>query len=200
MLDNYETLNVGQKNTFRDCANKLISYTFLARDKEDNKEDYYFVVSFQSLFEEFFSILGYELEVDQSLGTIMLTSETNNNFLRLNRDNTVVLLILRLLYSERLKETTLNNNIVVNVEDIQSKYNYLEIKQRINKTDLVKALRLFRKYNLIEVIGLKDALVANTKVVLMPTLLQAIKVSDINEVDAAISNIVGEVEADEKTN
>ncbi len=194
MLDGYQSLNVSQKNTFRECANKLISYTFLARDKEDNKEDYYFVVSFQSLFEEFFSILGYEIEIDQALGTIMLSSDNNSNVLRLNRDNTVVLLILRLLYSERLKETTLNSNIVINVEDIQNKYNYLEIKQRINKTDLVKALRTFRKYNLIEVIGLKDALVANTKVVLMPTILQAIKVSDINEVDAAISNIIGEVE------
>ncbi len=194
MLDGYQSLNVSQKNTFRECANKLISYTFLARDKEDNKEDYYFVVSFQSLFEEFFSILGYEIEIDQALGTIMLSSDNNSNVLKLNRDNTVVLLILRLLYSERLKETTLNSNIVINVEDIQNKYNYLEIKQRINKTDLVKALRTFRKYNLIEVIGLKDALVANTKVVLMPTILQAIKVSDINEVDAAISNIIGEVE------
>lgn len=197
MLDSYQTLSVGQKNTFRECANKLISYTFLARDKDDNKEEYYFVVSFQSLFEEFFEVLGYELEVDQALGTIMLTSETNSNVLKLNRDNTVVLLILRTLYSERLKETTLNNNIVISVEDIQNKYNYLELKQRINKTDLVKALRLFRKYNLIEVIGLKDALVANTKVVLMPTILQAVKVSDINEVDSAISNIVGEVEHEE---
>jgi hypothetical protein len=194
MLDGYQSLNVSQKNTFRECANKLISYTFLARDKEDNKEDYYFVVSFQSLFEEFFSILGYEIEIDQALGTIMLSSDNNSNVLRLNRDNTVVLLILRLLYSERLKETTLNNNIVINVEDIQNKYNYLEVKKRLNKTDLVKALRLFRKYNLIEVVGLKDALVANTKVVLLPTLLCAIKTSDINEVHQTISNIVSEVE------
>lgn len=194
MLDGYQSLNVSQKNTFRECANKLISYTFLARDKEDNKEDYYFVVSFQSLFEEFFSILGYEIEIDQALGTIMLSSDNNSNVLRLNRDNTVVLLILRLLYSERLKETTLNSNIVINVEDIQNKYNYLEVKKRLNKTDLVKALRLFRKYNLIEVVGLKDALVANTKVVLLPTLLCAIKTSDINEVHQTISNIVSEVE------
>jgi hypothetical protein len=87
MLDGYQSLNVSQKNTFRECANKLISYTFLARDKEDNKEDYYFVVSFQSLFEEFFSILGYEIEIDQALGTIMLSSDNNSNVLRLNRDN-----------------------------------------------------------------------------------------------------------------
>jgi len=195
MLDEYEPMSVSQKNSFKSVANSLLSNTFLCRDKADNKEDYYFVLSFKNLFDEFFGILGYTIEIDQALGTVMLVGETSSNVLKLKRDDTIVLLILRLLYSENLKETTINNNIVINVEDIQNKYNYLEVKKRINKTDLVKALRLFRRYNLIEVVGLKDALVANTKVVLLPTLLCAIKTSDINEVHQAISGIVSEVEA-----
>ena len=155
------------------------------------------MLSYQKLFSEFFEIIGYTLDIDQALGTIKLDSGDNSNVIRLSRDNTVILLILRLLYSEAMKDTTLNNNVIVNVEDIQDKYNYLEIKQKLNKTDLVKALRLFRKYNLIEVIGLKDALVANTKVILLPTLLKAIEVSDITYVNEQISNIIGEVEHEE---
>lgn len=197
MLDEFENLNQTQKNKFKDCANQLISYTFLCRDKENNKEDYYFVLSYQKLFSDFFEIIGYTLEIDQALGTIKLASSDSSNIIRLSRDNTVLLLILRLLYSEAMKETTLNNNVIVNVEDIQNKYNYLEIKQKLNKTDLVKALRLYRKYNLIEVIGLKDALVANTKVILLPTLLKAIEVSDITYVNEQISNIIGEVDNEE---
>jgi hypothetical protein len=200
MLDEYQNLNQTQQNTFKDVANKLLSNTFLCRDKADNKESYYFVVSFKSLFEEFFNMLGDTVEVDQNLGTVQLISQFNSSTLKLNRDQTVVLLILRILYSENLKETTLNNNIICNVEDIQNKYNYLEIKQHINKTDLVRALRLFRRLNLIEVIGLKDALVANTKVVLLPTLLCAIKTNDINEVHQAISRIVSEANINEETN
>jgi hypothetical protein len=194
MLNDYEQLNQTQKNTFKNVCNELLSNTFLCRDKADNKENFYFVLSFKGLFDEFFDILGYSIELDQALGTVMLVGETSSNILKLKRDDTIILLILRLLYSENLKETTINNNIIVNVEDIQNKYNYLEVKKRLNKTDLVKALRLFRKYNLIEVVGLKDALVANTKVVLLPTLLCAIKTSDINEVHQTISNIVSEVE------
>jgi len=197
MLDEFENLNQTQKNKFKDCANQLISYTFLCRDKENNKEDYYFVLSYQKLFSDFFEIIGYTLDIDQALGTIKLASSDSSNIIRLSRDNTVLLLILRLLYSEAMKETTLNNNVIVNVEDIQNKYNYLEIKQKLNKTDLVKALRLYRKYNLIEVIGLKDALVANTKVILLPTLLKAIEVSDITYVNEQISNIIGEVDNEE---
>lgn len=197
MLEEYDSLNQTEKNKFKDCANELISYTFLCRDKEDNKEDYYFVLGHQSLFANFFSIIGYELTIKQDLGILKITNENNSNILRLSRDNTVLLLILRLLYSESMKETSLNNNIIVNVEDIQNKYDYLEIKQRLNKTDLVKALRLFRKYNLIEVIGLKDQLVANTKVILLPTLLLAVEVSNISAVNDQISNIIGEVEHEE---
>lgn len=195
MLADYESFNSQQKHTFQHVANALLSNTFLCRDKADNKEDYYFALSFKSLFNEFFEILGYEVEIDQQLGTVMLVGDSASNVLKLKRDDTIVLLILRILYGENIKETTVNNNIVINVEDIQNKYNYLEVKKRINKTDLVKALRLFRKYNLIEVIGLKDALVANTKVVLLPTLLQAVKTSDINELHTQINHILSEVEA-----
>ena len=151
MLNDYEQLNQTQKNTFKNVCNELLSNTFLCRDKADNKENFYFVLSFKGLFDEFFDILGYSIELDQAQGTVMLVGETSSNVLKLKRDDTIILLILRLLYSENLKETTINNNIIVNVEDIQNKYNYLEVKKRLNKTDLVKALRLFRKYNLIEV-------------------------------------------------
>ena len=47
MLDSYERLTNVQKATFKDIANKLLASTFLARDKKDNKDNYYFVVSYK---------------------------------------------------------------------------------------------------------------------------------------------------------
>ena len=126
MLDSYENLNQTQKNTFREIANKLLANTFLARDKKDNKENYYFVVSFKEIFDEFFQILGYQLKLDQSLGAIMLTSDVNGGYVKLKRDETIILLILRLLFHEHLKETTLNENIVISIQDIHEKYNYIQ--------------------------------------------------------------------------
>lgn len=190
MLDSYERLTSVQKATFKDIANKLLASTFLARDKKDNKDNYYFVVSYKEVFDEFFAILGYEVKLDQGIGAIMLSSDQNTGFLKLRRDETIILLILRLLYHERLKETSLNENVVINILDIHEKYNYLEIKKRINKTDLVSALRLFRRFNLIETIG--DITMSNTKVVIMPTILYAINTEEITEVYNTISRIVSE--------
>lgn len=190
MLDSYERLTNVQKATFKDIANKLLASTFLARDKKDNKDNYYFVVSYKEVFDEFFAILGYEVKLDQGVGSIMLKSDQNTGFLKLRRDETIILLILRILYHERLKETSLNENAVITVLDIHEKYNFLEIKKRINKTDLVSALRLFRRFNLIETIG--DITMSNTKVVIMPTILYAINTEEITEVYNTVSRIVSE--------
>ena len=190
MLDSYERLTNVQKATFKDIANKLLASTFLARDKKDNKDNYYFVVSYKEVFDEFFAILGYEVKLDQGVGSIMLKSDQNTGFLKLRRDETIILLILRILYHERLKETSLNENVVITVLDIHEKYNFLEIKKRINKTDLVSALRLFRRFNLIETIG--HITMSNTKVVIMPTILYAINTEEITEVYNTVSRIVSE--------
>lgn len=190
MLDSYERLTNVQKATFKDIANKLLASTFLARDKKDNKDNYYFVVSYKEVFDDFFAILGYEVKLDQGVGSIMLKSDQNTGFLKLRRDETIILLILRILYHERLKETSLNENVVITVLDIHEKYNFLEIKKRINKTDLVSALRLFRRFNLIETIG--DITMSNTKVVIMPTILYAINTEEITEVYNTVSRIVSE--------
>ena len=190
MLDSYERLTNVQKATFKDIANQLLASTFLARDKKDNKDNYYFVVSYKEVFDEFFAILGYEVKLDQGVGSIMLKSDQNTGFLKLRRDETIILLILRILYHERLKETSLNENVVITVLDIHEKYNFLEIKKRINKTDLVSALRLFRRFNLIETIG--DITMSNTKVVIMPTILYAINTEEITEVYNTVSRIVSE--------
>ena len=122
----------------------------------------------------------------------MLTGATASNTLKLKRDETLVLLILRLLYHEKMKEASLNDNIVCEVSDIHEKYDYLEIKKKLNKTDLVSSLRLFRRYNLIEVTG--DLSTSSCKVVILPTILMAIKSEDITEVYNTVNKITAQEE------
>ena len=187
MLDALEHMTQTQQDQFKDTANKLLSNTYLSRDKRDNKESYYFLMSYKDLFDEFFKILGYEIELDTASGSVMLSGATASNTLKLKRDETIVLLILRLLYHEKMKNTSLNDNIVCEVNDIHEKYDYLEIKKKLNKTDLLSALRTFRRYNLIEITG--DITTSYCKVVILPTILMAIKSEDITEVYNTIMKI-----------
>ena len=190
MLNAYETMTVAQQNLFRDTANKLLATTFLCRDKKDNKESYYFLMSFKDLFDEFFKILGYEIILDTASGCVMLDGASPSNTLKLKRDESIVLLILRLLYHEKAKDTSLNDNIVCSVADIHTKYDYLQIKKKLNKTDLVSAVRLLRRYNLIEVTG--DVTSSACRIVILPTILMAIQSEDVTEVYQTISKIAQE--------
>ncbi len=192
MLQNYETFSQGQKDQFQSVCNKMLSNTFLARDKENNKNDYYFLINYKDLFEEFFAILGYELIVKTDLGVAYISGGGATNSIKLKRDLTIVLLILRILYHEKMKETSLNEQISITVEDIHTKYNYLEIKKRINKTDLVEALRTFRRFNIIEVLG--DIQSSSARVIIYPTILFAINTEEISEVYESIEHIVEESE------
>lgn len=187
MLDAYVNMNVTQQNQFRDTANKLLAYTFLCRDKKDNRESYYFLMSYKEIFDEFFKILGYEIVLDTASGCVMLTGGTASVTLKLKRDESLVLLIIRLLYHEKMKDTSLNENIICTVGDIHNKYDYLEIKRKLNKTDLVSAVRLLRRYNLLEVTG--DITTSTCRIVILPTILMAIQSEDINEVYHTINRI-----------
>jgi hypothetical protein len=89
-----------------------------------------------------------------------------------------------------MRETTLNENVVCSVSDIHDKYDYLEIKRKLNKTDLISALRLFRRYNLIEVTG--DLTSSACKIVILPTILMAVKSEDITSVFNTIQRIASE--------
>lgn len=189
MLENYEKMSTTQKNTFTDVANKLLANTFLSRDKKDNKESYYFIVSFKEIFDEFFAILDYEVVLDTNLGAVMLSGGGTSN-LKLKKEETILLLIIRILYHEKLKDTSINENIIATLDDIHEKYNYLELKKRINKTDLIASLRLFKRLNIIEIIG--DLKTNNARVVILPTVLYAIHTENINEVFLTVSKITSD--------
>ena len=68
---------------------------------------------------------------------------------------------------------------MIKVDDIHQKYENLEFKKKIYKTDLLAILRLFKKFNLVEPLG--DVTKGNCQVIIYPTILLA--VSGIN-VDA----------------
>lgn len=190
MLEALEQMTQTQQGQFKDTVNKLLAGTFLSRDKRDNKESYYFLMSYKEVFDEFFKILGYEIVLDMPTGSVMLTGASASNTLKLKRDESIILLILRLLYHEKMKDTSLNENIVCAVSDIHEKYDYLEIKRKLNKTDLISSLRLLRRYNLIEVTG--DLTSSACKIVILPTILMAIKSEDITEVFNTINKISAE--------
>lgn len=180
ILQNFEGLSAAQRQMFADTVTKLLASAFLARDKKDNKELYYFVLSFKNYFDEYFGVIGYELILDRDRGAIQLVTKENTNLVKLKKEESLILLILRILYHQHLVETSVNDNVVITVDEIHQKYDALELKKKMNKTDLVSVIRMYRKYNLIEPLG--DPAQGNTRIIVYPTILMAISTGNINDV------------------
>ena len=200
ILEGFDELNIGQQKMFAKVCLRLLANSFLSRDKSDNKEMYYFVISFKEYFDQYFDIMDFELVLDREMGAIQLLHRENNNLLRLKKDETIILLILRILFHEHLVKTSANENVVIKVDEIHDYYDSLELKKKINKTDLVKNLRLFKRYNLIETLG--DITKSTTPIVIYPTILLAINTQTINDVYNLIANIENKTGSDnnEETN
>lgn len=194
ILENFEELNVGQKKLFAKTCLRLLSNSFLAKDKEDNKEMYYFIISFKQYFDEYFDVMDFELVLDREMGAVQLIHRENNNLLRLKKDESIILLILRILFHEHLVKTSINDNVVIKVDEIHDYYDSLELKKKINKTDLVKILRLFKRNNLIETLG--DITKTSTPIIIYPTILLAINTQTINDVYNIINHIENKTGSD----
>ena len=179
LLDQLITFPKDVQETFQKVANMLLTSNFIAKDKKDNNKYNYFVVNYKQYFDEFFQILGHEVIINNELGSVQLKNNYNPGNLRLKKEETYIILILRILYQEKLINTTLNNTVQITVDEIHTKYQTFGFKRKMFKTELVSALRLFKKYNIIDNLG--DFQLSATKLLIFPTITQLIPVTNIQE-------------------
>ncbi len=196
-----------QKEKFRIAANKLLNSCFLIKKKEDTRNDYIFILQNKELFIEYFDLLGYRLEISESQGVVSLINSNGTGRLRLKKIESILLLLLRLLYLEKRKELSLTEDVVVLTDELNQKYSMLKIdsKSNLDKTTLRETLRLFRKYNLVTVID-KDAAASDARIKIYPSILFAVSNTILNSIyDAVLQKLTkyaagGETGDDEDLN
>lgn len=166
------------RNEFRRVCNKLMSICFICRKNENTKGDYYFILRNRAVFQEYLEVLGYTLEINEEYGVIQLVNRENYNHLNLKLYDSIILLILRILYDEKKRELSLTD-VVVNLGDIQEKYISLKIRDKqIDKTTMNNALRLFRRFNLIELLD-RELTQEESRIIIYDSILMAVRVEDI---------------------
>lgn len=178
-----------QKDKFRNAANKLLNNCFIIKKKENTRNDYIFIVQNKELFYEYFDLLGYKLDINEIHGVISLNSIYGNGRIRLRKIESIILLIIRLIYIEKRKELSLNEDVVVLVDEIHQKYNMLKIdaKSNLDKTTLRDTIRLFKKYSLISNID-SDVTLWDARIKIYPSVLFAINNENITEMYDSIND------------
>ena len=181
----FEILNESaeQKEKFRTAANRLLNQCFLLKKKEDTRKDYIFVRQNINMFREYFDLLGYDIRLNEDQGVAALVNRFGTGRLSLNKTDSILLLILRLLYLEKRKQlSTFSEEVTVIMEEIREKYSMLRIKSKPNmdKGMEKRMVSLFRKYNIIVNLD-SDVNSADTRIIIYPSVLMALPVENINE-------------------
>ena len=181
-MDWFEGMLQKDRDEFRRVCNKLMSICFIVRRNEATKSDFYFIQRWKQVFERYLEVLGYTLEINDEYGVIQLVNRENYNHLNLKLNDSIILLILRILYDEKKRELSLTD-VVVNLGDIQEKYISLKIREKqIDKTTMNNALRLFKRFNLVELLD-RDLMQEESRVIIYDSILMAVRVEDIKRVN-----------------
>ena len=120
--------------------------------------------------------------MNEEYGVVQLTNALNTNRQNLKLYESVILLILRILFDEKKRELSVSDEVIVNLGDIQDKFLSLKIRDKmIDKTTMGNALRLFRRYQLIELLD-SDLKNEESRVLIYNSILMAVRVEDIKSV------------------
>lgn len=167
------------KEEFTRVCNRLLSTCFLSKKNETNKLDYYFVTKYKERFAECFALLGYRLEINEEYGVIQLTNPQNYNRYNMKLFESILLLLLRILYDEKKRELNTSDEVIITIGDIHDKFLSLKIRDKmIDKTTFRNAISTMKRFQLIETLdtNLTDE---ESRILIFDAILMAVRVEDI---------------------
>ncbi len=177
-IELYEKLTNSEKEEFRRMLSSLLSHTYLVRDIYDTKEnlmkvnpEYRFVERNYELFVEYLGFGGWSLQKDSNYGVIALANVYEYNRVRLDRNTTLILYTLRLIFEEEREKITLRNEILTTVAQTVHKMITLGLtKKKPSDKDLTEAFRQLDNYHVIQKISgsWEDA---ESKLLILPSIL-----------------------------
>lgn len=195
----YEKLNNLEKEELKRLLNYILSHTYIIRDVYDVKEgmmkvnsDYRFVERNFELFENYLSFSGWQLQKDSNYGVISIGNIYEYNRVRLDRNSTLILYTIRLIFEEEREKVALRNEILTTTGQIVNKLITLGLlKKKPSDKDLSDALRLLSNYNVIQkVSGVWEE--ADAKLLILPSILFVVT----NEKISRMYELLGSEEID----
>jgi hypothetical protein len=187
-----ESFNERERELFARSMNTLFSGGFILSRIEKDKPLYRFVLSHLQVFEAYLGFSGWSLSRDESLGVIALKGPALARF-SLNLEETVGLLVLRVLYEEKRLEVTLARETAVRQSELQSRYKVLS-GRLLNKTRFVNMLRRFRSRKLIALAG--EETDPEALIILYPSIAFVLDGESIDDIYGRLEKL-GEQEASE---
>jgi hypothetical protein len=132
-------------------VNRLLGQTFLYQDIETDKDDYYFVHRYRSLFEGLVGLAGFQLLHDDYHRIFQVVSDYSYCRARYRLDETLMIVVLRKLYEERSEHLSLANDPIVTIGEVREEFRTITGKERaLGIIQYEMLLRRLRSMGLID--------------------------------------------------
>lgn len=188
------------KDEFSRICNRLLSNCFLCRKNEATRRDYYFIKKYVKEFSEYLSVLGYRLEMNEEYGVVQVTNPQNYNRYNMKLMESILLLILRILYDEKKRELSISDEVIINMGDIHDKFLDLKIRDKMmDKTTMRNAISTMRRFQIVEVLD-KNLSNEDARLIIYDSILMAVRVEDIKQVYDKLDKYRKGSGKDEETN
>ena len=111
-------------------VNRLLGQTFLYQDVETDKDDYYFVHRYRSIFNELVGLAGFQLLHDDYHRIFQVVSDYSYCRVHYRLDETLMIVVLRKLYEERVEHLSLANDPVVTIGEVREEFRTITGRER----------------------------------------------------------------------
>lgn len=168
------------KDKFKATANKLLNECFILRKNKDTASEYNFILNYRDYYISLFEILGYDLVIQEEQGVIGINNPAGTGRIHLKKIESIILLILRLLYIEERKKVSQTEEVIVLIDQVIDKYNMLKMQNKLDKTTLRNTLGYFKRYHLNQNLDY-DMANPDTRIIIYPSILFAVSNADLEE-------------------
>lgn len=177
--EKYKDLGESKRNIFSRISNKLLSDNFIYGQILNDKDDYYKALELYDILSAYFNIIGFDIINDDNYKIIYLYTTEDKNRVHFKKLETIILLILRLMYKRANLEISSETNINISISSFIEEINKTGIyRTDYSNTNLQNALKTLKRYKLIDV-NFAD-FNENSAIKIYPTILYVVKTDDIN--------------------
>ena len=167
-----------------ETANYLLNHCFVLGGVEDQRAKYLYVQDHLPEVRAVFAPLGYAVTLYPApLQAAALVNEHEGSQARLLKYESILLLVLRLLYLQKRESLAASaDQVLVTVEEVQTELQKMNLPRRLDQRTLEELMRTLRRYNLARPVGRLTGL--DSRIEVFPTVLLALPDADLADAAA----------------
>lgn len=190
MIPYYSELEEHEKLEVTEAITLLQEQTFVLERKYDKKtaryqysKEYRVCEKHLEFLMEYFKIAGIELIENRQYGVMALRG-TNLLGDKLSKLTTIFILLLKLLFEEKMNSVSNSVHVYANLNEIYDKINLFRLwdNKALPITEIKKTIAVLRKYQIIDLLDFDGEINGETKLIVYPSINLLINAEEVRSI------------------